>query len=184
MSELPFLGVRPGMFEGAMRCPRCGFATTDPNVFECPNCQLVWKERPKKLGVEKGQKVQMVCSECQEQILPGQDVVFAGASGSLAHENCLPGVIPSEDEDGSQKAAEAFLSLVKDAQPVDGGAQYRDPSAVDTRTDDQLYADLAKALMPTTRVKAKRPKNTPCSCPPIIRDGRQVGRSHQAPCPR
>lgn len=183
MSELPFLGVRPGMFEGAMRCPKCGFATSDPNVFECPNCQLVWKQRPKKLGIEKGQKVQMTCSECQGQILPGQDVVFAGLSGTLAHENCLAGVIPSDEDEASQNVAESFLDLIKGAQPVDGGAQYRDPSALQPEWQ-QDQAAMAAFLDAGKPAKPKRSKNTPCACPPIIKDGRQVGRRHEPPCPR
>lgn len=171
MSELPFLGVRPGMFEGAMRCPQCGFATSDPNVYECPNCSLVWKERPKKIGVEAGQRVALSCSLCGQEFDGSQPVVFAGATGALAHEGCLAG------EPQSDAVVDTYLELVKNAQPIDGGAQYRTGITVPE------VAPATSTTVPEER-RPKRPKNTPCGCPPIIREGRQVGRQHQPPCPR
>ena len=169
--ELPYLGLRQGMFEGAFRCPRCGFATTDPNVYDCPNCGLAWKEKPKKLGVEKGQKVSLECSVCDQPIQPGQDVVFSGLSGSLAHENCLA------DTD-TPDVPSAFLEMLKDAQPIDGGAQWRDEVEEAVQTADAVVINLP----PQQGSKKRRP---PCGCPHTFNEaGRITGKKHNPDCPR
>ena len=188
MSELPFLGVRPGMFEGAMRCPRCGFATSDPNVYECPNCQMVWKERPKKLA-EPGTKVTMVCSVCGRGIGPDDVLVFGHTPGTLAHENCMAGGDTPEAE--SEAVASSYLDFVQNATPIDGGEVYRTGRQSEPQPTVQIQqaspgASQLHVVRDTgPRKKAKADRRPPCPCPHTRNEaGRITGKAHQPECPR
>ncbi len=104
MSELPFLGLRPGMFSGAAHCPGCGFATSDPNLYECPNCQRVWRERPQQRG--------LVCVTCDQALVAGQPVNLTDAG--VEHQEC-PETAARLQNDGLPEAPEGYLSIVQAA---------------------------------------------------------------------
>ena len=69
------IGWRPGMFSGAVQC-RCGFATSNTDLYECPACEAVWRKRP----------TGPLCVSCNQEITPGSpaQVVLAG----VAHQEC------------------------------------------------------------------------------------------------
>lgn len=102
MTELPYLGLRPSMFQGAVNCP-CGFATSNEDLYNCPNCGKQWKAKPVDkavvdTGPKVGTKLTLTCVICQAGLEAGE-LVFAGGS-DLAHESCIKqpaAEIPGQD---------------------------------------------------------------------------------------
>lgn len=86
MTEIPSIGWRPGMFGGAFQCPRCGFATSADNIYDCPNCELAWKKKP----------AGPVCPRCSEEFMEGQSARVQ--ADGLVHETCVEAATVAADE--------------------------------------------------------------------------------------
>jgi hypothetical protein len=98
------------MFSFATMTCRCGFATSDESLYECPACGTVWRERPKAAktaGPTVGTKVELLCAVCGEPFDGVRSPVFAGGT-ELAHEDCI-NVSPTEDS--------PYLKVVAQAEP-------------------------------------------------------------------
>lgn len=107
------IGLRAGMFGSAMQCPKCGFATSDDKLYECPNCQMAWRAKP--VEAEKpqaGQAVSLECAICGQPFTDGRTPVFTGKGTQLAHEPCLAGYVAPTLE-----APQGLLTIIEGAPP-------------------------------------------------------------------
>lgn len=118
------IGLRAGMFGAAMQCPKCGFATSDDKLYECPNCQMVWRAKPVEPDKPAaGQAVSLECAICGQPFTDGRTPVFTGNGVQLAHEPCIAGYSAPTLE-----APQALLSIIEGAPPE--GSESVAPTAV------------------------------------------------------
>lgn len=113
------IGVRAGMFGDSFHCPNqyCGFASSDPNIFECPSCQTVWRKRPEKQVVQAGPSVgtpmALVCALCGNGFTASDVPVFDGSG--LAHSSCLAGTGKPYVEQ-PESVPEGYLRVLQETQ--------------------------------------------------------------------
>lgn len=107
------IGLRAGMFGSAFSCPKCGFATSDDKIYECPNCGLVWRAKPVEPETPAaGQAVALECAICGQPFTDGRTPVFTGKGVQLAHESCMAGYAQPTLE-----APEGLMAVIAKAPP-------------------------------------------------------------------
>lgn len=114
MTEPASIGWRPGMFAGAVQC-KCGFATSNTDLYECPACDAVWRKRP----------TGPVCSSCQQE-MPSGSAAHITDSGIIC-DGCHVKSLEQAAEDAWD---DAFQRRLDADEPTEAAVE-----AVDEQTD-------------------------------------------------